>query len=227
MQIGTRKITLRSLAYARPGTLAPTQRRAYERWLPPKVFWLTALAVAVVGGAAALPFLRARALASQHVGFAADMGSKYNLTYSCYDHYGEGGFRGVFVPKYLNANPSRFHWFHSGNVDNPAADYFLHRRGKYFYVAGRRIDFPTGKNVAVIAPNGSTSFITLSPRHFHYGDEQTRVIWGFTARKRFPNRLNFQALKADNLLPAWAVYRDAGRSTPTWPGTSRPITLPP
>lgn len=184
------------------------------------------MAVAVVVGAAALPFLRARGLASQNVGFGSDMGSKYNLMYSCYDDYGEGGFRGVFVPKYLNANPSRFHWSGSGNVNNPVADNRLQRRGKHFYLGSRRIDFPKGKNVAVIAPDGSISFITLSPRHFHYGDEKTRVVWGFTARKRFPVGLNIQALKDDNLLPAWAVYRDEGRPTPTWPSTAQAAPPP-
>lgn len=131
----------------------------------------------------------------------------HNLRFGWLDHYGEAGFRGVIYPQYLNPKPSARRHYRDGNVENPQSASW--RDGAMFY-GEARIKYPPGKDTAVIAPDDSITFISLSPDYLNYGPVQsTRVWFVFEDRKRFPRYeggLNVEKLEAAGLLPSWARF---------------------
>lgn len=182
-----------SVAYARPGA-ARGRARARSAVIS------AAAALVVILIAALVPVIRSRALASKQFGGMGGS-SMDNLRFTWVDHYGEGGFRGMLSPHYSNPTPK---WPDYGNANVESANPTWHR-GELIDPAGRRLVFPRGRNLAVVAPDGTVNFINVPPEYFIYDNyESFTQSWGFTARKKKVRGLNVEKMREDGLLPDWA-----------------------
>ena len=139
----------------------------------------------------------------------------YNLHFAWEDSFGERGFRGLMYPHYTDPPP----WevpYSTSDKTNPLHGYV--DRGEIYY-GGNRIICPPDKDTAVVALDGSISFIELAPKYLNYGKSESATSGIFTASKGFPlidDSLKIEALKKDGLLPGWAVLEGNDAEESSW-----------
>ncbi|HLL89619.1 MAG TPA: hypothetical protein VK324_09965 [Tepidisphaeraceae bacterium] len=102
--------------------------------------------------------------------------------------------RVVIFPQYLNARPlQQAAAAGRANVPNPAVGRFVWSDGGYDY-GGTLIRFPAGRDLAIVGPDGSVTFLPLKP--------------AYVPRNPGAAPVDLEALAADGVLPPWAAYAD-------------------
>lgn len=148
-------------------------------------------------------------------GFDGDV-SGYNMCISWRGSFRDSSSRAVIYPCFLTPGPAPYrdygdHYEYrdmgEGIVRNPLRVTWQDATPS---CGGSQIDFPIEKDTAVIAPDGSITFIHLRPDYVNYGPAQTLRLWRiFERRMQLPDvqhPLNVGKLEAAGLLPSWARF---------------------